>query len=69
MTSSEPSSSGVIRIIICTDNHLGYLEEDPVRGDDPFPSFEEVLQLATKSACSYSAVIYSTTTATLAVPC
>lgn len=29
-----------------TDNHIGYLEEDPVRGKDSFASFEEILQLS-----------------------
>eukprot|EP00177_Eucheuma_denticulatum_P008049 GFKZ01014655.1.p1 GENE.GFKZ01014655.1~~GFKZ01014655.1.p1 ORF type:complete len:858 (+),score=135.79 GFKZ01014655.1:154-2574(+) len=36
----------VIKILIATDNHLGYLEKDPVRGDDSFRAFEEVLELA-----------------------
>ncbi|CDF35204.1 unnamed protein product [Chondrus crispus] len=46
-TELVPSSSDVIKILISTDNHLGYLEKDPVRGDDSFRVFEEVLQLAT----------------------
>jgi len=29
-----------------TDNHLGYNEKDPVRGNDSFEAFEEILQLA-----------------------
>lgn len=41
---SDGSSS--IKILISTDNHLGYLEKDPIRGDDSFRVFEEVLQLA-----------------------
>lgn len=44
--SSAPSSESVIKILISTDNHLGYLEKDPVRGDDSFRAFEEVLQIA-----------------------
>lgn len=36
----------MVRIMISTDNHLGYLEKDPVRGDDSFRAFEEVLQIA-----------------------
>ncbi|KAL2918977.1 meiotic recombination [Polyrhizophydium stewartii] len=34
------------RILMATDNHLGYMEKDPVRGDDSFNTFEEILQLA-----------------------
>lgn len=32
-----------IRIIVSTDNHLGYQEKDAVRGNDSFAAFEEVL--------------------------
>ena len=35
-----------IRIMVSTDNHLGFLEKDPVRGNDSFAAFEEVLSLA-----------------------
>lgn len=34
------------RILITTDNHVGYLENDPVRGDDSWKSFEEIMYLA-----------------------
>lgn len=44
--STPPSPHSVIKILISTDNHLGYLEKDPVRGNDSFRVFEEVLQLA-----------------------
>jgi double-strand break repair protein MRE11 len=36
------------RILISTDNHLGYNERDPVRGLDSFAALEEVLYLAKK---------------------
>lgn len=45
-TAPVPPTDDVIKILISTDNHLGYLEKDPVRGDDSFRVFEEVLQLA-----------------------
>lgn len=32
--------------MISTDNHLGYLELDPIRKDDSFHSFREMLQCA-----------------------
>ncbi|KAJ1749563.1 meiotic recombination [Coemansia sp. RSA 1821] len=35
-----------LSILVATDNHLGYLENDPVRGKDSFHAFAEVLQLA-----------------------
>ncbi len=36
----------VLRIIISTDNHLGYKERDPTRGMDSFAAFEEVLSFS-----------------------
>ena len=36
----------VLSIIIASDVHLGYGEKDPIRGDDSFNSFEEVLAIA-----------------------
>ena len=39
----DPSS---FRIMIASDNHLGYLENDQIRGDDSFNSFEEILKLS-----------------------
>lgn len=35
-----------IRILIASDNHIGYAERDPVRGDDSYDSFREVLEIA-----------------------
>lgn len=35
-----------LRLLISTDNHLGYLEKDTIRGDDSFRAFEEVLKIA-----------------------
>ncbi|KAI8320589.1 DNA repair exonuclease [Martensiomyces pterosporus] len=35
-----------LSILIATDNHLGYLERDPIRGQDSFDAFSEILQLA-----------------------
>lgn len=34
------------KILIASDNHLGYLENDPIRGDDSFRTFEEILNIA-----------------------
>ncbi|KAG6877134.1 meiotic recombination [Termitomyces sp. T159_Od127] len=37
-----------IRILLATDNHIGYNERDPVRGQDSINTFKEILQLAVK---------------------
>jgi double-strand break repair protein MRE11 len=36
----------IIRILISTDNHLGFMEKDPVRCNDAMASFEEALHTA-----------------------
>lgn len=36
----------ILKILVTTDNHLGYGEKDPVRGEDSFTAFEECLQHA-----------------------
>lgn len=36
----------IVRFIVSTDNHLGYCDRDPVRCNDSFAAFEEVLQNA-----------------------
>ncbi|CAG9792262.1 unnamed protein product [Diatraea saccharalis] len=43
---SKWSQEDTIRILIASDIHLGYLENDPVRGEDSFIAFEEVLSHA-----------------------
>lgn len=35
-----------IRILIATDSHVGYNERDPIRGDDSWKSFAEVMGIA-----------------------
>lgn len=34
--------------MLATDNHLGYMERDPVRGDDSLNTFQEILSIAKK---------------------
>ncbi|KAK1929187.1 Double-strand break repair protein MRE11 [Phytophthora citrophthora] len=41
-----PREGDTLRVLVSTDNHLGYAEKDPVRGNDSFRSFREILQLA-----------------------
>jgi DNA repair exonuclease SbcCD nuclease subunit len=38
----------VIKILLATDNHIGYLERDPIRGQDSINTFKEILELAIK---------------------
>jgi double-strand break repair protein MRE11 len=35
-----------MKILIATDNHIGYAEKDPVRGQDSLNTFEEILKIA-----------------------
>ena len=35
-----------IRILIATDNHVGYEERDAIRKDDSWRTFDEILNLA-----------------------
>ncbi|KAH8305403.1 hypothetical protein KR018_002634 [Drosophila ironensis] len=43
---AEQDADNVIRILVATDNHLGYGEKDAIRGEDSFTAFEEILELA-----------------------
>ncbi|KAH6903153.1 DNA repair and meiosis protein Mre11 [Coprinopsis sp. MPI-PUGE-AT-0042] len=43
---SDPENT--IRIMLATDNHIGYNERDPIRGQDSINTFREILQLAVK---------------------
>ena len=51
-----------IRILLATDNHIGYLERDPIRGQDSVNTFKEILQLAVKndvSQCTHTSPLPS----------
>ncbi|KAH3667831.1 hypothetical protein WICMUC_005231 [Wickerhamomyces mucosus] len=43
--SIEPGED-TISILITTDNHIGYNENDPIIGDDAFKTFREILHIA-----------------------
>ena len=36
----------IVRILIATDNHLGFMEKDAVRYNDSFAAFEEIFLTA-----------------------
>ena len=40
------SSSSTFRILVASDNHVGYKETDSIRGEDSFEAFEEVFKIA-----------------------
>ncbi|KAH7346509.1 Metallo-dependent phosphatase-like protein [Rhexocercosporidium sp. MPI-PUGE-AT-0058] len=42
----QSRSADTIRVLIATDSHVGYEERDPVRKDDSWKSFDEVMRLA-----------------------
>ena len=42
----EYDPTNELKILIATDNHLGYEERDPIRGEDSFRTFEEILKIA-----------------------
>ncbi|XP_054738689.1 double-strand break repair protein MRE11 [Anastrepha obliqua] len=44
--SEEVDAEDVLRIMVATDNHLGYAEKNAVRGEDSFIAFEEILEMA-----------------------
>ncbi|KAH7101215.1 DNA repair exonuclease [Auriculariales sp. MPI-PUGE-AT-0066] len=44
--SLETSSEDTFKILLATDNHIGYNERDPIRGQDSINTFEEILQIA-----------------------
>ncbi|ESO84026.1 hypothetical protein LOTGIDRAFT_108504 [Lottia gigantea] len=43
-----PDDENMLKILLATDIHLGYMEKDPIRGNDSLVSFEEILEIAKK---------------------
>ncbi|EMR72449.1 putative dna repair protein rad32 protein [Eutypa lata UCREL1] len=46
MSSSQFTEADTIRILVATDNHVGYQEDHQFRGDDSWKAFDEIMQLA-----------------------
>jgi double-strand break repair protein MRE11 len=40
------TAADTIRILVATDNHVGFNERDPVRGDDSWKTFHEIMCIA-----------------------
>lgn len=56
MTSSGTeveSSSDTMKILLATDNHIGYMDKDGTRGNDSINTFEEILQIAQREAVDF----------------
>lgn len=49
--SPNSPDENTLRTLLSTDNHLGYLERDPIRGNDSFAALEEVLSIARSNKC------------------
>ncbi|SOV25596.1 double-strand break repair protein MRE11, putative [Plasmodium sp. DRC-Itaito] len=45
LSNNDPST---LKILLCTDNHLGYKENNSIQKKDSFNSFEEILFIAKK---------------------
>ncbi|CXH86901.1 double-strand break repair protein MRE11, putative [Plasmodium berghei] len=45
LRSNDPNT---LKILLCTDNHLGYKENNPIQKKDTFNTFEEILFIAKK---------------------
>ena len=46
---SQLPDGNTFRILVSSDNHLGYKENHPIRGNDSFTAFEEVIDIAKAS--------------------
>ncbi|WWC73429.1 DNA repair protein (mre11) [Kwoniella pini CBS 10737] len=42
----QPDPDNCFRILLATDNHIGYAEKDPIRGQDAINTFKEILEIA-----------------------
>lgn len=41
-----PAEADAIRILVATDNHVGFEERDPIRKDDSWQTFDECMDIA-----------------------
>lgn len=49
----DDNEENVFKILLATDIHLGYKENDPILGDDSFRAFEEILQVAVEKEVDF----------------
>ncbi|KAJ3384660.1 meiotic recombination [Lobulomyces angularis] len=53
MSSLNNEDDNEISILIATDNHLGYMDKNPIRGNDSIKTFEEILVIAQKKKVDF----------------
>ncbi len=53
----ELPDANTLRILISTDNHAGYAEDDSIRKEDSFRSLEEVFRIAIDCRVSIDACV------------
>lgn len=52
-TQSQRSHKGSFRILVATDNHIGFKEDHHIRGEDSFDAFEEILHTAKRNKVDF----------------
>ncbi len=50
MIPQASADEDTLRILLATDIHLGYAEKHPVKADDSFNTFDEILAIAKEQA-------------------
>lgn len=49
----DRANEDILKILVATDIHLGYNEQDPIRGNDSFEAFEEILVHAVQNEVDF----------------
>ena len=44
-STAPPNPNDVIKILVATDIHLGYGEKHPIKAEDSFVTFDEILKI------------------------
>jgi len=45
-SAKSAAAADTLKILLATDNHIGYMDKDATRGNDSINTFEEILQIA-----------------------
>jgi hypothetical protein len=54
----EPSDRDTLKIFDASDNHLGAFERDPIRANDSFIAFEQILRMAKEHDVFYHFILF-----------
>ncbi|KAI0988288.1 hypothetical protein GJ496_003159, partial [Pomphorhynchus laevis] len=49
----QPNDADTFKILLATDLHIGYMDNDPIRKDDSLNSLEEILQIANSNEVDF----------------